>query len=432
MLQNQLSYHVITFGCQMNTADSQELSAHLWDRGFAPTETLEDASVVLVNTCTVREHAEQRALSQIGRLRTWREARPQGVLIVAGCAAQRLKDHLPNRFPFIDMVLGAKEMPSLAERMDAVLSERFERLPMPAASAPLERGLRAHVTIMRGCNYSCSYCIVPQVRGREIYRTPEEIVSEIRRAAEAGSKEVLLLGQTVNSYRSEDGAGETVDFADLLGRVEALDGIERIRYMSPHPYYFTPKLVAKLGELRKVCPHVHLPLQSGSDSVLKRMRRNYTRAQYGSVVNDLKNAVPGVAVTTDIIVGFPGESEADFQETLDFVQEIGFDAAYCFKFSPRAGTDAVGLEHPVSEEVKEERLERLLSLTNDGMKKRSAAYHDTRQAVLAEGSENGRLWGRSLTNHKVFFDGPEELLGSTVPVLITSSRMQALEGSLCN
>ncbi len=387
-----LQFYVETFGCQMNVADSEEMGAELLRRGFTPTSNKEDADVVLLNTCTVRQHAEQRALSFIGRLKEWKKQRPGRKVIVAGCAAERLKKNLKGRFPQVDLVAGAKSI----ERIPQIFDRFFDQ-PEPAATVkpagfdwfnesemtfgqgelrsegpPLVLGHpddTAFVTIMRGCNYSCSYCIVPAVRGREIYRQAEKILDEIRAKAAAGARKLMLLGQTVNSYwhrkdpseLASGSQGELVDFASLLRQVAQVPGIEEIRFMSPHPHYMSDKLIAALGEIPQISNEIHLPVQSGSDPVLVSMKRNYTRAEYAGIASKLRRARPGLALSTDFIVGFPGETEEDFERTLSFAEEIRFSMAYCFKYSPRAGTESAAQADDVPENLKEERLGRLLA-----------------------------------------------------------------------
>jgi tRNA-2-methylthio-N6-dimethylallyladenosine synthase len=334
-----LKFFVETFGCQMNVADSQEMGRHLVARGFSPTTDVQEADCVLVNTCTVREHAEHKALSYLGRLADWHEADRRRIVVVAGCAAERLGEKISRRFPHVSLVVGAKsidrfeellekEHPHLAfdgarEDRDAWSGETSITSLLPSETAT------AYVTIMRGCNYACSYCVVPSVRGREIYRPAKSILSEIRQKAALGLQEVMLLGQTVNSYRPD--GGNVRDFGGLLTAVNAVPGVRRIRFMSPHPFYLNEEFARTMAACENVCRHMHLPSQSGSDAVLKRMRRNYTRAEYVEKAGFLRRHVPGIAVTTDFIVGFPGETEADFQETLSLLVEADFDAAYVFK-----------------------------------------------------------------------------------------------------
>lgn len=422
-----MKLHVISFGCQMNVADSEEMSRPLLDRGFQTTSELEEADAILINTCTVRQHAEDRALSQIGRLKTWKAERPDRILIIAGCAAERLKADLYRRFPYVDLVAGAKSIEQFPEILEEALKEKFnwqrdndnswpgafETTANPQSSIPSPQSpVTSFVTIMRGCNYTCTYCIVPSVRGREIYRPPQTILQEVREKVAQGAKEVMLLGQTVNSYRNQ-----AVDFADLLRLVNAVEGLERIRFMSPHPFYLNERMISAMAECEKVCSHLHLPVQSGSDGILKSMRRNYTRSMFLSRISALRAAVPGIALTTDIIVGFPQETEEDFRQTLSLFEEADFDSAFCFKFSPREGTEAAQMPGEPSNEVKEERLQRLLELVQRRAARKAQEAVGRSLQVLLEDSR----FGRSRENYKVRLSKPGAT-GEILKVRVTDSK----------
>ncbi|MBI3550430.1 MAG: tRNA (N6-isopentenyl adenosine(37)-C2)-methylthiotransferase MiaB [Elusimicrobia bacterium] len=385
-----MKLYVQSFGCQMSVADGEEMSRPLLAKGFSATASLDDADAALINTCTVRQHAEDKAVSLLGRLREWKEARPERVLIVAGCAAERLGEKIQERFPFVDLVVGAKSIEEYPRLVEQALGERFDGLRENRAAwgeEPATSGsVSAYVTIMRGCNYSCSYCIVPAVRGRELYRPMDAVVAEARRRVSEGAREIMLLGQTVNSYRPSPG----VDFADLLRALDALDGLERVRFMSPHPYYLTDRMIDAMAASRKVCRHMHLPLQSGSNPVLQRMRRNYTIEDFERRVDRLRGAMPDVAVTTDVIVGFPGESEGDFARTLDAVRRLDPVSAYCFKFSPRPGTEAAHAEDDVTLDEKECRLRRLLEIVDARMKAHLESWIGRETTVLLEDERFGR------------------------------------------
>ena len=416
-----LKLHIISFGCQMNAADSEEMTRPLLDRGFQTTGDLAQADAVLVNTCTVRQHAEDRAVSQIGRLRRWKSRAPGRLLIVAGCAAERLKASLQKRFPFVDLVSGAKSIDEYPAALEQVLKKKFnfEResgdcfpaaQPIGSTPLPFSGATQSHVTIMRGCNYNCSYCIVPAVRGREQYRSPAGILQEIREKVARGAREIMLLGQTVNSYRYPREAAsfgrdalltwrrtgepkmsrDFVDFADLLRLIEPTQGLERIRFMSPHPHYVSDSMIAAMAECRKVCEHIHLPVQSGSDRLLQLMNRNYSRSEFLNRVAKLRSAIPDIAITTDIIVGFPQETEEDFQDTLRLVEEADFDAAYCFKFSPRDGTAAAPMQGQTAEAVKKERLKRLLELVESRALLKKARFVGREVEVLMEDVRFGK------------------------------------------
>jgi tRNA-2-methylthio-N6-dimethylallyladenosine synthase len=386
-----VKYHLITYGCQMNTADSEEMAQPLAQRGFTATASLQDADIVLMNTCTVREQAEHRADSSIGRLRVWKNADPNRILIVAGCAASRWGDSIKQKYPFIDLISPATQIEQFPEAVAQVLKETWNwesetaenfrgnvvsgnaepenatTLPRYNVTTPFLFGdeRTAYITIMRGCNLNCSYCIVPQVRGREKYRALPEILDEIRNKVTEGRRDVMLLGQTVNSYfyRSSDSA--VVDFADLLRAVNALEGVETIRFMSPHPKHMRDRVLEAMKDCSKVARHVHLPVQSGSDPVLARMKRLYTRDEYQAIVRHLRAAIPGIAITTDVIVGYPGESPADFEKTLSLLEDVRFNGLFAFKYSPRPGTDSAEASDDVPEDVKEERLQRVLALNED-------------------------------------------------------------------
>ncbi|MBI3298332.1 MAG: tRNA (N6-isopentenyl adenosine(37)-C2)-methylthiotransferase MiaB [Elusimicrobia bacterium] len=381
---------VISFGCQMSTADGAEMARPLRARGFESASGLGDADAVILNTCTVRQHAEDRALSQIGRLKPWKEERPGRLLIVAGCAAERIGAWIEERFPYVDLVVGAKSIEAYPAILDQALKRSFDwaRDDAPAwpAAAQEQAGAGAYVTVMRGCNYACTYCIVPAVRGPELYRPFDTVLAEAGAALSAGARELTLLGQTVNSWR--DGSGR--DFSDLVRAVDALPGVARQRFMSPHPFFLTPKLMRAMADCATVAPHLHLPAQSGSDRMLKAMKRNYTSMSYLAKTETLRTMVPGLALSTDFIVGFPGETEEDFRATLEFASAGDFCTAYCFKYSAREGTAAASAPDPVDETVKDERLARLLELVEANMRRRLDAMVGTRVRVLLEDATDGR------------------------------------------
>jgi tRNA-2-methylthio-N6-dimethylallyladenosine synthase len=377
-----------TYGCQMNVHDSEKVANLLHHHDWAPTDRLDDADLLIVNTCSIRDKAEQRLYADLGQLRAWKQARPARVVGVAGCVAQQQGDALLARFGQLDFVCGThnlRHVPAMVEaarqgdrqaRTDADASRaRFdfpERHPDYAGCAPG----RAFVTVMEGCDMFCSFCIVPLTRGRELSRAADDVLREVRELARRGVLEVTLLGQTVNAYGRHDARRSaarrqrgheaspvaTVPFAQLLRRIADVPGIERIRYTSPHPVFLDEDLVRAHAELPALCPHVHLPVQSGSDAVLARMRRRYTADDYRRRVESLRRARPDVAVTTDLIVGFPGESDADFRATLDLVRDVGFVDSFSFKYSPRPGTSALDLDGAVAPEVAQQRLEELQAL----------------------------------------------------------------------
>ncbi len=367
-----------TYGCQMNVADSDEMFTHLAARGAEYTDQLDEADIVLVNTCTVRDHAEHRAVSFLGRLAAWKKERPHRVIIFAGCAAERLGAEIQKKYPFLDILSGAKDIEHFSDRLDA--SGLFAA-PGRAGEAPAP-GLTGYVTIMRGCDFACSYCIVPSVRGPVKCLPAENILKEAAHKAAAGAKEIMLLGQTVNAYRD----GQT-SFADLLNRVSEVPGVERVRFTSPHPIYFTPAFLEAVKNNPKIARNVHLPVQSGSTKVLQEMKRGYTREIFLDKVRALKAC--GFTISTDIIVGFPTETEEDFRQTLSLVDEAEFFAAYCFKYSPRRGTPAAQMKL-LDKKVLEERLDILLNRVR-GLS--DAAYQTqvgTVKEVLLESENKGR------------------------------------------
>lgn len=367
-----------TYGCQMNVADSDEMFTHLAARGAEYTDQLDEADIVLVNTCTVRDHAEHRAVSFLGRLAAWKKERPHRVIIFAGCAAERLGAEIQKKYPFLDILSGAKDIEHFSDRLDA--SGLFAA-PGRAGEAPAP-GLTGYVTIMRGCDFACSYCIVPSVRGPVKCLSAENILKEAAHKAAAGAKEIMLLGQTVNAYRD----GQT-SFADLLNRVSEVPGVERVRFTSPHPIYFTPAFLEAVKNNPKIARNVHLPVQSGSTKVLQEMKRGYTREIFLDKVRALKAC--GFTISTDIIVGFPTETEEDFRQTLSLVDEAEFFAAYCFKYSPRRGTPAAQMKL-LDKKVLEERLDILLNKVR-GLSE--AAYQTqvgTVKEVLLESENKGR------------------------------------------
>src|SRR5213592_482170 len=415
--------YIETYGCQMNVADSELIVGVLVREGFVRTDDPAAADVLLVNTCAVRDHAEQRVLSRLGELKGFK--RPGRVLGVVGCMAQRLGPRLLERVPQVDLVIGPdgyRGLPELIARahqgertaeVEFKTWEHYEDVP-PARS---ER-VSAFVTVQRGCDYRCTFCIVPMTRGAERSRKLGDVVREVRDLAAAGTTEVTLLGQTVNSYHD----GEH-DFADLLCAVGAVPGIRRLRFTSPYPTDFADRVLAALAGTPTVCEHVHLPVQSGSSRVLKRMLRRYDRERYLAVVAALRGAVPGIALTTDIIVGFPGETEDDFQETLSLVEEVGFDDAYTFKFSPREATPATRLKDPVPDETAGERLQRLVALVRRLARQRNVALIGTSHEVLVEGraKRGDLLQGRTRTNKVALIAGPDAWIGGYRDVRFTGT-----------
>lgn len=408
-------YALRTYGCQMNQHDSEKLASLLHHAGYGLAPGEDEADLVLVNTCSIRDKAEHKLYSDLGVLSAWKRGGEGRAIGVGGCVAQQEGDRILKRFPAVDFVFGThnlKLVPAMASaafegRRSVDVAERrsLDRFELPERhpDCPDLTPGRAWITVMEGCDMFCSFCIVPTTRGREISRPGEWIISEVEAAARRGVSEVTLLGQTVNAYgRQEARRGHaqevgTLPFADLLARLDAIPGIERIRYTSPHPIFFDEALIEAHASLGSLCPHVHLPLQSGSDRILERMRRRYSARSYVALVQALRRARPDVAITTDLIVGFPGETEADFEATLSLVEEVGFVDHYSFKYSPRPGTAAGALDGEVGPDVAQERLERL----QDAQRRLTLDYHRSRVGgkarVLVEGQSrrgNGQWAGR--------------------------------------
>jgi tRNA-2-methylthio-N6-dimethylallyladenosine synthase len=415
--------YIETYGCQMNVSDSELMLGVLGRAGYVRTADPAEADVLLVNTCAVRDHAEQRVLGRMGELKRYK--RPGDVLGVVGCMAQRLGPKLLERVPQVDLVIGPdgyRGLPELiarargGERSADVVFRGWEHYEDVPAERP--DGASAFVTVQRGCDYRCTFCVVPMTRGPERSRKLADVVGEVTRLTATGTSEVTLLGQTVNSYH--DG---THDFADLLRAVGTVPGIRRVRFTSPYPTDFTAQVLAAMAEIRSVCEHVHLPVQSGSSRVLKRMLRRYTRERYLEVVDALRAAVPGIALTTDIIVGFPGETEDDFAATQSLVEQVEFDDAYTFRYSLRDGTPAVRLPDHVPDDVAGERLERLIALVRALARRRNMGLVGTTHEVLVEGraKRGGLLQTRTRTNKVALVDGPDDWVGSYRRVRFTGT-----------
>ena len=422
--------YIETYGCQMNVADSELMFGLLSRAGYVRAEDPAEADVMLVNTCAVRDNAEQRVIGRVGELQ--RHRRPGCVFGVVGCMAQRLGPRLLEQSGQVDLVIGPdsyRNLPHLlglaagGQRVSDVEFRSWEHYEdVPAVREP---GPTAFVTVQRGCDYKCTFCIVPYTRGPERSRRLEDVVAEVRALAEQGVTEVTLLGQTVNSYH--DGKH---DFADLLGAVGTVDGIARLRFTSPYPTDFTERVIEAMAVTPAVCEHVHLPVQSGSNAVLRRMLRRYTREQYLGVVANLRRAVPGMTFTTDIIVGFPGETDADFAATLSLVPEVGFDDAYTFRYSPREATPAVRLKDPVSDEVASARLAQLIEVVRSNTRRRNIARVGESHEVLVErpARRGGMMLGRTRGNMLVLLDLPESAIGEYHMVQLTGTTGSTFTG----
>jgi tRNA-2-methylthio-N6-dimethylallyladenosine synthase len=428
-------YHLTTFGCQMNVHDSERMKGMLDSLGFIESSDREGADLILFNTCSIRESADNRFIAHLGEAKRLKSEDPARVVGVGGCWAQSVKDEVFRRFPFVDVAFGPGQIHRLAEFLtsDSLTAQGYFEFEDVSGHLPMkrEREFQAWVQISQGCNCVCSYCIVPSVRGREMSRDPDELLGEVERLAADGVREVTLLGQNVNSYGRDLPKESRIGFADLLTRVDTIDGIDRIRYTSPHPKDMREEVIRAHAELPSLCEHIHLPLQSGSSAVLKRMRRTYNRERYLDRVALIREHVPDCAITTDIIVGFPGESEADFEETLEVVDEVGYDGAFTFIFSPRRGTEAADLDDQLSHAVKRARMERLVELVQRRARERAERFIGRTMDVLVEGpsrTDPSRLRGRTSHNKTVNFDGTAAP-GELVEVEIGGGTSTTLSGS---
>ncbi|MDP3938580.1 MAG: tRNA (N6-isopentenyl adenosine(37)-C2)-methylthiotransferase MiaB [Deltaproteobacteria bacterium] len=427
-----------TFGCQMNEHDSEKIAALLSRNDYRVTQNPRQADVILVNTCAIREKAEQKYLSLLGRYRELKETKPELLIGVGGCAAQQNGEALLRQMPQVDLVFGTHSMLKLPSLLDEAatrrgvvsldfttdLADRFDSTLIPLSRHPT----RAYVTVMEGCDLFCTFCVVPLTRGREISRPPEQILDEARALAERGVKEITLLGQTVNAYGRRRGE---MPFHELLAALDEVPGIARIRFTSSHPRYVTDGLIEAYRRLKHLCPHLHLPVQSGSDRVLERMHRRYSREEYAAIVARVREARPDIAITTDLLVGFPGESEEDFEATLALMREVRFSDAYTFAYSERGGTRAAEFADQLPEKIRKERLARLLAL------QKAIGFEENRsrvgcvEDVLVEGRSKTRpekLAGRTGQNKIVTFAGDPALAGTLAPVRILQAFPNSLGG----
>ena len=428
-------YHVQTFGCQMNVHDSERIKGLLESLGLGEAESREEADFLVFNTCTIREKADDRLVAHLMDARAAKRRDPDKVVVVGGCWSESMKDELFEEFPFVDLAFGPGNIHRLGDFIQAggeIARGHFSTFDAFAADLPLKRDRphQAWMQISTGCNCTCAYCIVPSVRGREHSRHPEDLLAEAAALAADGVRELTLLGQNVNSYGRDLRPAVETSFAALLRGLDAVPGIDRIRFTSPHPKDMRADVIAAMAECDAVCEQLHLPVQSGSTRVLKAMRRTYSRERYLRLVGDIRAAMPGIALTTDIIVGFPGETEAEFAETLSLVDEVGYDHAFTFVYSPRRGTDAARMDGQVPDDVKRDRIERLVERVQHHAAARNAALVGTVQQVLVEGpsrTDPGVLRGRTRGNKALNFagDAPE---GTLVDVLVTASTSQTLSG----
>jgi tRNA-2-methylthio-N6-dimethylallyladenosine synthase len=427
-------YHVTTFGCQMNEHDSERMRGMLDSLGYEEAKARADADLILFNTCSIRESADNRFVAHLGEAKRLKSEDPERVVGVGGCWAQSVKHEVFDRFPFVDVAFGPGQIGRLAEFLtsDSLTAQGYFEFEDFSGHLPAkrERDFQAWLQISQGCNCACSYCIVPSTRGREVSRDPEELLGEVAELAAEGVREVTLLGQNVNSYGRDLPRESRITFAELLGRVDAVDGIERIRYTSPHPKDMREDVIRAHAELPALCEHIHLPLQSGSSRVLKAMRRTYNRERYMARVAQIRDQVPDCALTTDIIVGFPCETEEDFSQTLDVVDEVGYDGAFTFVFSPRRGTEAATLGEQVPHPVKRERMERLVELVQRRARERAQRFVGRTEQVLVEGpsrTDPARIRGRTRHNKAVNFDGTASP-GELVDVEVVDATSTSLSG----
>lgn len=435
---NGLTYHIETYGCQMNVHESEKIAGVLEDLGYRPSESKAAADLLLFNTCCVREHAEARLSGNIGALKDHKAGKAYGVLAVCGCMMQQegAAKKLMRRFPFVDMVFGTNSIHRLESLLEDVLlcGQRafcVEEDISIVEDIPVRRdgGPCAFVNIIYGCNNFCTYCVVPYVRGRERSRRADDIVEEIKRLCDEGVSEVTLLGQNVNSY-GNDLVG-SISFPRLLRRIDAETGIRRIRFMTSHPKDMSDELIDCYGDVPSLCEHIHLPVQSGSDDVLRRMNRRYTRAHYLGLIDKLRKRVPDIAVTTDLIVGFPGETEQDFEDTLSLVSEVQFDAAYTFAYSKRKLTKAADMADQIDKVVKSERLARLNAMVTESQRRRIGAYQGRNVEVLTESiseRDADMVVGRTRTAKTVHFPGDALDIGRLIDVHIDEVLTHTLRG----
>ncbi len=435
--------HIKTWGCQMNEYDSQKM-ADLLDatNGYQLTEEAEDADVILLNTCSIREKAQEKVFNQLGRWKLLKDDKPELIIGVGGCVASQEGDSIRQRAPFVDVIFGPQTLHRLPEMIKQVQSgdsssvvdvsfpeiEKFDRLPEPKAEGPT-----AFVSIMEGCSKYCTFCVVPYTRGEEVSRPLDDVLLEVAQLAEQGVREVNLLGQNVNAYRGETHDGEICYFSDLLRYVAAIDGIDRIRYTTSHPVEFTPDIIDAYADVPELVDHLHLPVQSGSDRILNLMKRGHTALEYKSTIRKLRKIRPNLSMSSDFIIGFPGESKADFEATMNLINDIGFDMSFSFIYSARPGTPAADLPDDVSEQEKKERLYLLQNRITQMAQQISRQMFDTEQRILVEGPSKKNpmeLRGRTENNRVVNFEGPHSVIGQFVDVRITEALPNSLRGEL--
>ncbi|MGL5822881.1 MAG: tRNA (N6-isopentenyl adenosine(37)-C2)-methylthiotransferase MiaB [Sarcina sp.] len=434
-------YHISTYGCQMNEEDSEKLSGILKKLGYMATNNKDIADIIIFNTCCIRENAENKVIGNLGEVKRLKIKNPNLVVAICGCMMQQkdTPDKILKKFPFVDIIFGTHNAYKFPEYLNRVLQEGksikeisdkeegiIEGIPIDRKSS-----VKAFVTIMYGCNNFCTYCVVPYVRGRERSREPQDIENEVKTLVNEGYKEITLLGQNVNSYGK--GLNYNTNFSELLRRLNKIDGIERIRFMTSHPRDISIDVINAIKECEHVCEQIHLPVQSGSNSILKTMNRHYTREKYLDIISTAKKEVPGIGITTDIIIGFPGETEEDFIDTLNLVKEVGYDSAFTFIYSRRNNTPADRMENQIPEDIKHERFNRLIQVVNDGAKKINLTYVGKIVEVLVEDISKNideNLSGRTRTGKLVNFKGDKALIGELVKIKILDAKSFSLWGEL--
>lgn len=440
MGQNKL-YCIETMGCQLNENDSEKLKGMLDEMGYKEQDKPEGADLVIFNTCCVRENAESKVFGRIGYLKELKRHNPNLIIAFGGCMSQQkhIQDILNTKYRHVDIIFGTHNMYRFPQLLHTAMIDGIKTIEVwdiegqVIEDLPIKRenNIRASITIMYGCNNFCTYCIVPHVRGRERSRLPEDILAEVKKVADEGFPEILLLGQNVNSYGKD--LEESITFAKLLKETSKIEGIKRIRFMTPHPKDFSDELIDVIASDKKFCDFIHLPVQSGSTDILKAMNRKYTKEQYLELIDKVRIKIPNASFSTDIIVGFPGETEEDFEETLDIIKKVGYDSAYMYLYSKRVGTPAETMEDQVPEEIKSERFKRLVNEVNKSVEEGNKKMVGTIQEILVEGeSKNNKdmLTGRTTNFKTVNFKGERELIGKLVKVKIVSQHVWHLAGEL--
>ena len=440
MVENK-KYYIRTYGCQMNEHDSEKIAGMLEEMGYSPTTELESADLIFLNTCTVRENAELKVFGKVGSLKKLKRENPDLIIGIGGCMMQVEEPvkKIKEKFPQVDLVIGTHNLHKLPELINEI-KENDKRIIsvwdqekglIPNLPSVRKSDFQAWVTIMQGCDNYCSYCIVPYVRGHERSRPKEQVIKEVKKLVEDGVVEITLLGQNVNSYAQDLKAD--YDFADLLNELDEIKGLKRIRYMTSHPRDFNKKTIKTIAESKKVCEHFHLPIQSGSNKILKEMNRGYSREEYLQIIEEIRKNIENYSITTDIIVGFPGETEQDFEDTLDIVRKVKFDMAFTFKYSKRSGTPAAKKDNQVSEDIKDKRLQKLMKVQNKISLEQNKKTEGKVLEVLVEGESKNNpetYMGRSRTNKLVIFPKQEGLIGKIVDVKIDKAQSWTLYGEV--